>query len=530
MECLVTTVAPPPQVPTIRRGTKRERRRERDRVRKSHGLKPVRRWPKRAFIAIGSLLIVLILLIVGTVMYVRYRLDQVKTATCSTCVAAAPGQPFTVLLIGSDSRAFVDNSTEEGQFGDSADAGGQRSDVTIVARVVPATHQIMLMSIPRDLWVNIPGKVPDVSGMNRINAAFNNGPSLLAETIQDDLGIPINDFAEINFPGLQGMVNSIGGIYLNFSVPVKDAFSGLKITNTGCQLVNGTQALALVRSRHLFYFENGTWNADVQSDFSRIQRQDVFFRSMIDRLHAKVTNPLSINAFIGSLTTDITVNTAFKGQLLGLAEGFHGTGENGLKTETLPVTEFTNSYGEDVLQAAQPYAATMIKQFNAFGATSSGSTSSGSSSSATTTSTIPDSSIGVDVENGDGTAGLAGTVSTALHSAGFTVTDTGNGPSFSYTTSEIEYAPGSEPAAKQLASAISGATQLVSDPSLSGDNLIFIVGSTFVSVNSGGTAGSGGATGSTGSTGASGGSSTPPPNVVTNTQTEPWNPTVCNPT
>jgi LCP family protein required for cell wall assembly len=514
----VTTVAPPTQTPPVRRGSRRDRSRERDRVRKLHGLKPVRRWPKRAFVALGSLILVLVLLAVGTFMYVRYRLDQVKTAGCSTCVAAAPGQPFTVLLIGSDSRAFVDNSTEEGQFGNSADAGGQRSDVTIVARVVPATHQIMMMSIPRDLWVNIPGNIPDISGMNRINTAFNNGPSLLAETIKDDLGIPINDFAEINFPGLQGMVNSIGGIYLNFSMPVKDAYSGLNISQTGCQLVNGTQALALVRSRHLFYYQDGTWNADVQSDFSRIQRQDVFFRSMIERLHAKETDPLALNALIGNLATDITVNGAFKGQLLSLAEAFHSTGDSALKTETLPTTEFTNSYGQDVLQAAQPYASTMIKAFNSFGSNSSGSKSS-KSSTTTTASTIPDSSIGVNVENGDGTAGLAGTVSTALHSAGFTITATGNGPSFSYTTSEIEYAPGSEAAAKQLASAISGQTQLVSDPSLSGNNLTFIVGSTFVSVNS--------TTSSSGS-GSSSTASTPPPNVVTNTQTEPWNPTVCS--
>ena len=246
-------------------------------------MRPVRRWPKRAFIAIGSLLLVFILACVAVVLYVNYRLDQVKTASCATCVAAAAGQPFNVLLIGSDSRAFVDNSTEADQFGSSAAQGGQRSDVIIVARVVPATHQVMMMSIPRDLWVNIPGSVPDVSGMNRINAAFNNGPNLLVETIEKDLGIPINDFAEINFPGFQGMVGSLGGIYLNFSVPVKDAYSGLNIAKTGCQLVSGAQALALVRSRHLYYYENGTWNADVQSDFSRIQRQDVFFRAMINR-------------------------------------------------------------------------------------------------------------------------------------------------------------------------------------------------------------------------------------------------------
>jgi len=520
----VTTVAPPPHSTAARRGSRHARRRSRDALRAKHGLKPVRRWPKRAFVAVGSLLLVLILLVVGSILYIHYRLDQVKTAACATCVAAAPGQPFTVLLVGSDSRAFVDNSSEASQFGNSQDAGGQRSDVTIVARVVPATHQVLMLSIPRDLWVHIPGNVPDVSGMNRINTAFNNGPSLLAQTIEQDLGIQVNDFAEINFPGFSGMVNSLGGVYLNFSVPLKDAYSGLKISKTGCQLVNGTQALALVRSRHLYYYENGTWNADVQSDFSRIQRQDVFFRSVIDRAHEKVTDPLSINAFIGSLASDIQVNPAFKGQLLGLAETFHSVSVNGLKTETLPVTEFVNSYGQDVLQAAQPYASNLIKQFNAFGATStpkSSSTTTKGSGSQTKT-TVADSSIRVQVLNGAGTSGLAGTVSSDLTQAGYTVTGTADAASYGYTTSEIEYGPGQQAVARQFASSISGATEAVPDSSLSGDNLIFIVGSSFQSVTSN-------STGSSSTSSTSSGASQPPSNVVTNTQTEPWNPTVCTP-
>jgi LCP family protein required for cell wall assembly len=362
--------------------------------------------------------------------------------------------------------------------------------------------------------------------MNRINAAFNSGPSLLAETIEKDLGITINDFAEINFPGFQGMVNSLGGIYLNFPMPVKDAYSGLNITKTGCQLVSGTQALALVRSRHLYYYENGTWNADVQSDFSRIQRQDVFFRATINRAHEKGTDPLSINAFIGSLASDITVDPAFKAQLLGLAEAFHGVGNSALKTETIPTTEFQNSYGEDVLQAAQPYAATMIQQFNAFGS-KSGSGKSTSTTAKTPPATIPSASIHVNVLNGAGTSGLAATVSSDLTRAGYTVTGKGNASSFSYTSSQIEYAPGNLSVAKQFQSSINGSTQLVADASLTGDNLVFIVGSTFSSVGSAGSGSSG--SGSSGS-GSSGGSSAsqPPPSVVTNTQTEPWNPTVCS--
>ena len=81
-----------------------------------------------------------------------------------------------MLLVGSDSRAFVDTPGECLAYsvaGDckASDAGGQRSDVTILVRVVPATHQIEMLSIPRDTWVAIPGHVPYISGENRINGA-----------------------------------------------------------------------------------------------------------------------------------------------------------------------------------------------------------------------------------------------------------------------------------------------------------------------------------------------------------------------
>ena len=154
------------------------------------------------------------------------------------------------------------------------------------------------------------------------------------------------------------MVNSLGGIYLDFPMPVKDAYSGLNITKTGCQLVNGSQALALVRSRHLYYFENGTWNADVQSDFSRIQRQDVFFRSMITRAHEKVTDPLSINAFIGALALTSRSTVPSRDSCSGSPRRSTASVSTASRPRRCPTTEYVNSGGADVLQAAQPYAAT----------------------------------------------------------------------------------------------------------------------------------------------------------------------------
>ena len=85
-------------------------------------------------------------------------------------------------------------------------------------RLVPKTRQIEMLSIPRDTYVPIPG----TGGSNRINAAFNNGPSLLVKTIQQDFGIPINHVVVANFPGFEGMVNALGGISLDFPDPVRD--------------------------------------------------------------------------------------------------------------------------------------------------------------------------------------------------------------------------------------------------------------------------------------------------------------------
>ena len=285
--------------------------------------------------------------------------------------AAPPGKPFNLLLVGSDSRSFVSNSTQIKAFGDEANAGGQRSDVTMVARFDPAAKTVTVLSIPRDLWVDIPGNDNGISGMNRINAAYDGGPDLLIQTIEQDLGIPINHYVAVDFPGFSGMVNALGGITMDFPTPVKDQYTGLDVTTTGCQVVNGTTALQLVRSRHLYYKNsNGYWEYDGLSDFSRIQRQDAFFRAVLAKINASITNPLTINSFIGAAVGNLTIDdTLSQGDLLHIADVFRGLPSSHLVTETLPTMAYTSSGGADVLKEAQPYAQNLIDSFNAIGST-----------------------------------------------------------------------------------------------------------------------------------------------------------------
>ena len=159
---------------------------------------------------------------------------------------------------------------------------GQRSDVVQLWRVTPSTKQIQILSIPRDTVVSMLRRTRRSSAPTTASTpSYNSGANQLVKTITANFGIPINHVVQVDFSGFQDAVNALGGIYLNFPYPAKDAYSGLNITTPGCQLLNGTQALAVARARHYEYYANGYWQYDGTSDFGRIQRQDVFLRSLI---------------------------------------------------------------------------------------------------------------------------------------------------------------------------------------------------------------------------------------------------------
>ena len=321
---------------------------------------------KKAGVGIGTVVALIVLGIGGAYLYAQWRFGQIKKISVAGLVPRQGNAPFNILLVGSDSRAFVDNSAEASQFGSASAASGQRSDVIIIARVAPSLHEIKLLSIPRDTYVDIPGNSV-ISGPNRINAAFNSGPSLLIQTIKRSFNIPISDYAEVGFPGFAGMVNALGGIGLNFPDPVRDAYSQLHITKTGCQLVNGTQALALVRSRHLFYESGGSWYEDGNSDFSRIQRQDAFFQAVIPKLRGVATSPTGLNSLLSAMTSDVTIDKSLtEGTLLGLSRDFHSSNGSPLTSETLP-TISTQINGADVLIPAASADEGVISAFLAFG-------------------------------------------------------------------------------------------------------------------------------------------------------------------
>jgi LCP family protein required for cell wall assembly len=195
---------------------------------------------------------------------------------------------------------------------------------------------------------------------NRINVNFANGPSLLVKTIEANFGIPIQHVIVVSFAGLINSIDAIGGIYLDFRYPAKDEYSGLNIKTTGCQLVTRFQALAVARSRHYEWYQNGVWNYDGTSDFGRILRQDAFMRAMINRVRG-LYNPLSINNFLSKIPQGITLDDQFTlRELVALAVKFHGINPNAMLTYTIPTISGVNPTVGDVLYVDQPAAQQML--------------------------------------------------------------------------------------------------------------------------------------------------------------------------
>jgi anionic cell wall polymer biosynthesis LytR-Cps2A-Psr (LCP) family protein len=204
--------------------------------------------------------------------------------------------------------------------------------------------------------------------------------------VEKTFDIPIADYVEVNFEGLTNMVNAVGGVYLDFSDPVYDTDSHLGITKTGCHLVLGSQALALVRSRHLYYFTDGYWHYDGLSDWSRIQRQDAFFRALLPRLKSIVTNPSGLNDLLAAVKNNVTIDKNLsEGELISLARLFRHVSASALVTETLPTIPYTTAGGADVLLPAQSADETMINEFLALGS----SASKAATTSAATTGATP---------------------------------------------------------------------------------------------------------------------------------------------
>jgi LCP family protein required for cell wall assembly len=341
-----------------------------------------KRWSTRRKVltALGTTVILIVAIIGGGYLYLQYEWGKVQKVNCTSCAvqAASAIAPFNVLIIGSDTRAG-DTGQAAKSFGTEAQNGGQRSDTIKILHVNPQAGTAEMLSIPRDTWVEM-SDIPSstgLSGPEKINTAFNgsgsvaSGINALTATIQNTFGIPINHTIVIDFQGLINAVGSVGGINMDVPYPIRDCSeegcyihnSGLDITTTGCQTLNGNEVLALARSRFFQYDDptNG-WTADGTGDLGRIERQNLIIEALIQKVESTY-NPLSLRSFLDSVVHDITIdNKLGLGTIYDLATRYHAFSPSRLVDYTLPTTSATNE-GGDVQIVSEPGAQAMLTQF-----------------------------------------------------------------------------------------------------------------------------------------------------------------------
>ena len=209
-----------------------------------------------------------------------------------------------------------------------------RSDTIILATVVPMKRYIGLLSVPRDLWVVIPG-----IGQNRINTAHfyaeiqqpGNGPNLAIQTIRLNFGLDMNYFLRIRFEGFREVINAIGGIDIELTEPM----AGYE---PGKYHLTGNKALAFVRNR---------MSSD---DFHRMQQGQFFLKTVLKNI-LKPKNlpriPKVIQAFFNSVDTNVPMWMWPRFAVTLLLVGPNGIDNQIISSEM--VTPFTTSEGASVL-------------------------------------------------------------------------------------------------------------------------------------------------------------------------------------
>lgn len=184
-----------------------------------------------------------------------------------------PRQPGSLMLLsGSDSREGLTKAQQKELS--TGSEGGNVAD-TIMLLYVPPSGQPVLISIPRDSYVQIPGR-----SMNKINASYAiGGPKLLAATIEQNTGLRVDSYLGIGFGGFVTIIDALGGIEQCPTADVDDSYANLHIKK-GCQNMDGVTALKYVRYRH----------DDPLGDLGRANRQ----RAMVAAVAKKAMTPATV--------------------------------------------------------------------------------------------------------------------------------------------------------------------------------------------------------------------------------------------
>jgi len=432
----------------------------------------LRAFAHRYVIALGVAVVFTVGGVVGANIAIDRKFEQISRVEV-TLAPADPGVAGNFLLIGSDTRAFANTPEQEEAFGSKDEQTGQRSDTIMVVHVEPGSRTSVVVSFPRDLWVDIPG-----IGESKINAAFNEGPQKVIDTLQENFGIPINHYLEVDFATFEGIVDAVGKVPVYLPAEARDELTGFSVPAAGCYQLDGRQALQYVRSRYLEYYdaETGDWNyADAIPDLGRIARQQNFIRRIGSLAYrAALGNPLKASEIADNVIPKLVVDSALSRRdvfkLVNTFRTVDPADPNSVEMLTLPTYGSTSDDGQSILLPDNPDAETVLARLRTF-----------EPPPVAPTGIVP-AQVRVRMLNGSGVDGLASsTLDSFQRQFGFAGAGLGNAPREAVT--QVRYRPGVEKAGRLVQSYLGGVGVVSEDAGIADADVVVVLGSDFSSVS-----------------------------------------------
>lgn len=300
-------------------------------------------------------------------------------------------QKLRVLVLGID-----DNWTDN----DELYTGNTRSDTNIGVEIDLPTHNVSVVSIPRDLWVDIPK-----DGFGKLNEAYADaGPERTEETLIRDLGTPPWDYyVVLNINATKSVVDAIGGLDIDVEkdMDYDDEWGHLHIhLKKGLHHLDGDETVGYIRYRH-----------DEEGDYGRMRRQRQVVQVLVKRLRdpsiiAHV--PALVGVFRQNVRTDMPYD-----KMLQLALGLQDVTPQMVHETEIP-TNVGWTQGESVLFYDQSQTQAIVHKYLTVGFSGQ----------------FDPSTVHVKIENGSGTPGAAAALAQYLQARGFTIVATGNAKTF----------------------------------------------------------------------------------------------------
>lgn len=357
--------------------------------------------------------------------------DEAAARDPSTAAGPRPLEGvLNILAVGTDSREGLSEQQLE-ELG-TEPVEGERADSVTLVHLSPARDGPVMVALPRDLRVLIPGHGP-----GKLNAALaHGGPELLVETVESYTRVALDHYVQVDIAGFLRLTDILGGVPVCLEEPLVDRDAGADLV-AGEQVLTGTDAAAYVRAR----------KSDPRGDLGRIERQQTFVRQAMRQVLSAGTlaNPVRVKRLVDAAGEAILTDAGLGGaKMVRVGWSLRDLDPASVEMRTIPATPEEVDGTEYLVADPEPTEAI-------FQALRSGEPLPEAPDAGAPPPGPAPSEVGVEVRNGAGRSGLAAAGADLLAAEGFRVLGTGNVDGFGIERTQVRYAPGRERAADLVA-------------------------------------------------------------------------------